>query len=644
MTDRPAFPSSPVGSSSVIDARQYGVGTGGALTDYATRLQNFLNALRDAGPGGRGMVPYSGQTTPFLTSAPLLLDDYVEVGGAGKGATVIKLADGTNAGAAVLKSRDFDALTGQGSTSQGQKLFGLRDMTIDGNKANNASAGHALAIYGYEYTLDNLDIRNAAGDGLWTEWGKLGSPSPNGQMEGRYSRLAIHHNNGTGWHLRGPHDSLFDLVTIQNNGGIGLWLEAPADTAVAAGSNGVNVSSFAGAGTLNVGTTVGYPSSGTLTVATGSGNRTVTYTGKTATAFTGCDAGGTAGVLATGGSVKTAAPYSGTGLLGSGLHVWGSHTVGVQCDNALLSVTNAMSEGASVGQVWLRASDCMWSGGKIFAGSAANTGAYGLKLGDAAGGYKTSNCVVDTFFGDQDFGATSAANASVDFNFTSGNRISGLISAFAGTSHITGTPAASDYVDLHAYGQAAAVNAANSLRRMNGPTRFEVGAAVSGLLVTNAGADMYNISPANNRIDHVAGVVDRWYSGAYTGTTVEVDGAKGHLNFPSTVAPAIAAVTAAIGTGGNGAAVSVTGNDRRCEVTITTASTGLGAGPLTVANLTFAQAFGSTPKIEGLVPEDGPSAGVQPYARPFSTTQCLLGFNVTPAPSTVYKFVLTFSG
>lgn len=79
----------------------------------------------------------------------------------------------------------------------------------------------------------------------------------------------------------------------------------PPTTTVAAGSNGVNVNTFAGAGVLNVGATSAFAATGTLNVVTGSGIQVVTYTGKGASTFTGCNCTG-AGVLATGGSVTSA--------------------------------------------------------------------------------------------------------------------------------------------------------------------------------------------------------------------------------------------------------------------------------------------------------------------------------------------------
>ena len=77
-------------------------------------------------------------------------------------------------------------------------------------------------------------------------------------------------------------------------------------TTVAVGSNGVNINTFVGAGVLNVASTTGFPTSGTLNVTTTTPDfqQVVTYTGVGATTFTGCNTTG-AGVLATGGIVTS---------------------------------------------------------------------------------------------------------------------------------------------------------------------------------------------------------------------------------------------------------------------------------------------------------------------------------------------------
>lgn len=75
-------------------------------------------------------------------------------------------------------------------------------------------------------------------------------------------------------------------------------------TTIAAGSNGASLPQA----TINVVSTAGAPTSGTIFVHTSTGSHAVTYTGKNATQFTGCT-GGT-GVMSTGNVVNSFAATS----------------------------------------------------------------------------------------------------------------------------------------------------------------------------------------------------------------------------------------------------------------------------------------------------------------------------------------------
>lgn len=188
---------------SVLEARKYGVGTAGALTDYATPLQNFLNALRDAGPGAKGVLPAG----TFLIGTPLLFDTAVRLEGASSKASVLKLGDNTNGGAAVLKSRSFDALAG-GSSTAGETRFAISDLRIDGNRANNASGGPGIAAFGYAFDLRDLDVRNCKGRGIHTEWGSSSALGAETSIEAFLSSLRLTDNDGGNLYVDGPHDTI----------------------------------------------------------------------------------------------------------------------------------------------------------------------------------------------------------------------------------------------------------------------------------------------------------------------------------------------------------------------------------------------------------------------------------------------------
>jgi hypothetical protein len=103
-------------------------------------------------------------------------------------------------------------------------------------------------------------------------------------------------------------------------GGFGLWFSSctfngqysgnpisfteATTTSIAAGSNGAVLPQA----TINVGSAAAFPATGSINVLSSSGWQTVTYTGKTATSFTGCTGG--VGTLTTGNNVNGLNPLS----------------------------------------------------------------------------------------------------------------------------------------------------------------------------------------------------------------------------------------------------------------------------------------------------------------------------------------------
>lgn len=133
------------------------------------------------------------------------------------------------------------------------------------------------------------------------------------------SRVQVVDNNGSasllsGWVVVG---AKYGVNTDENGKLFPRVAKDSIATTIAAGSNTVNVNTFAGAGTLHAASSSGFPTSGTLTVATGSGNQVVSYTGVSGNDFTGCSSSG-AGVMSTGGaiSVSTVSLYTATGAGG----------------------------------------------------------------------------------------------------------------------------------------------------------------------------------------------------------------------------------------------------------------------------------------------------------------------------------------
>lgn len=137
-------------------------------------------------------------------------------------------------------------------------------------------------------------------------------------------------------------------------------------TTVASGSNGVDVSTFTGTGTLNVASSSSFASSGNVVVATSTVMATISYTGKGTGTLTGCKTLGGAGTLSTGGTVGQAA-------------------FGLVTDTALNSAGNSenndfpymsiaggnVAVGIGINDGSQKSNDCLWEGLTTAAGLAA---------------------------------------------------------------------------------------------------------------------------------------------------------------------------------------------------------------------------------------------------------------------------------
>jgi hypothetical protein len=128
---------------------------------------------------------------------------------------------------------------------------------------------------------------------------------------------------------------LEDAVLVQTHVGI-FTVNLPPITSIAVASNGASLPQAI----INVASTTGFPSSGTLFVTTNTGIQTVTYTNTSGgNQFTGC-AGGN-GLMSTGGLVTNTTPPT------AGYSVYVKDFAGVAAGNQINIVSSILIDGAS---------------------------------------------------------------------------------------------------------------------------------------------------------------------------------------------------------------------------------------------------------------------------------------------------------
>ena len=149
--------------------------------------------------------------------------------GAGRYATWLRGMCGTTE--PVVITQDFVTLKGSGNAI-GPSQWAIRDLIIDGNKGCRAG-GDGIDAFGWDWSLENVDIANASGVGIYSEWGTTGHtppfpPAVTGEPEVHFRAVRIYGNNGDGADWYGPNDAQWSQVLIYQNGGAGLKVNALA--------------------------------------------------------------------------------------------------------------------------------------------------------------------------------------------------------------------------------------------------------------------------------------------------------------------------------------------------------------------------------------------------------------------------------
>lgn len=208
---------------------------------------------------------------------------------------------------------------------------------------DNGTASCGLRVYGYNFTLDNVVVRNCKGWGIWSEWAAGNFEILNDGSEAELVNFKVHDNDGGGIAWRGPHDSVMKSGIVYLNGSL------------AALKNGVDI----GAGA-------------------------------------------------------------------SGLHCYAVHVWGAQChawpwyihntgtgDATTIALVDCEGEGGESGQVIIGDNDCSVIGGSYFVLDATRPVKKGIVIGDGVGvagtvlmGAKVLNCTTAAITYANDAGST----------------------------------------------------------------------------------------------------------------------------------------------------------------------------------------------------------------------------------------------
>jgi hypothetical protein len=186
-----------------------------AEQNFSAAFQRANDALVAVG-GGTLYVPRGTYLANFT------LDSNVQLKGDGIDVTTIKSVPGSNKD--VIQGRDFATFTGTTADvdTEGVRFIAIKNLTIDGNKANN-TAGCGIRLWGSYWYWENVVVQNCINDGIWTEFTSILPPTPDtaklAALESMFRNIKVLYCNGNAWTFNGPHDSIIDNYVAIGNAG-----------------------------------------------------------------------------------------------------------------------------------------------------------------------------------------------------------------------------------------------------------------------------------------------------------------------------------------------------------------------------------------------------------------------------------------
>jgi hypothetical protein len=191
-----SIPEGSGGGMFSANVKDYGA-TGDGATDDTTAIRAAIGDVHTQG-GGIVFFPAGVYVTQILT-----IYDRMTFMGEGIGASRVMLKTGSNTDLVV--SDTFTANYAAGS-ALGPGYFGLKDICLDGNRANNATGGYCYRVYGYAHHAHGARFKDGKAGGVFSSWGSFNWQE---NMEAHWSDFTISNCQGDGLHWEGPHDSVF---------------------------------------------------------------------------------------------------------------------------------------------------------------------------------------------------------------------------------------------------------------------------------------------------------------------------------------------------------------------------------------------------------------------------------------------------
>lgn len=202
-----------------------------AITYYADDYANIETCVAAANAavtaGATGAVVICGAKN-YPTNG-IDIGSHVDIIGQGKGNTRITLNAAQNR--AVIRGVNFASLTGtpkQTPELRGDNYIQLTGFTIDGNRANQTTAGIGIQLWGKLYRWSDIVITNCFGHGMYTEYTDQYDIANHPERElltSVYDQIWIMGNGGNGVDYHGPHDAYLNNAEIYENGGWAVNIE-----------------------------------------------------------------------------------------------------------------------------------------------------------------------------------------------------------------------------------------------------------------------------------------------------------------------------------------------------------------------------------------------------------------------------------